>query len=397
MPNERGGRALIVGAGIGGLATALRLRRDGWHVLVVEKAPELRCGGYVTNFSGVGYDAAEQLGLLPALNRVRQPMTDLVYVDEAGGRLAVLPADVNEAMIGPRSLTLLRGDLETVLHQALDEQTEVRFGCTVTEVEQDGEGVSVALSDGTRHRVGLLVGADGVHSQLRARVFGPEERYRNDLGHAVASIEVDEPPGEVPPSTTMGIGLVGRGLGVTSLPDGRCAVLFAFRSDTVDADLAAGAATSLRRVFGDLGWMVPELLSHVDRDESAYFDRICQIRMPSWHDGRIVLLGDSAWCVSLFAANGASLAIGAAKLLGDLLDEHPGDVPAALAAWEERFRPVVTAKQKEALRATAMFVAPSTFALKVRTAAFRLSGTRPVIWLARRFFGHSKTAAATRN
>ncbi|MFD9737235.1 FAD-dependent monooxygenase [Umezawaea sp. NPDC059074] len=393
MANERGGRALVVGAGIGGLATALRLRRGGWHVLVVEKAPELRCGGYVTNFSGVGYDAAEHLGLLPALVGVRQPMTDLVYVDESGARLAVLPAAANEAMIGPRSLTLLRGDLETVLHQALDEQVDLRFGRTVTEVEQDGEGVSVVLDDGTRHRVDLLVGADGVHSPLRARVFGPEERYRDDLGHAVASIEVDRTPVEVPPVTTMGIGLVGRGLGVTSLPDGRCAVLFAFRSDSVDADLAAGAATTLRRVFGDLGWLAPDLLSRVDRDESVYFDRICQIRMPRWHDGRIVLLGDSAWCVSLFAASGASLALGGAKLLGDLLDEHPGDVPAALAAWEERFRPVVTAKQKEALRATAMFVAPSAFAVKVRAAAFRLSGTRPVVWLARRFFGHRETAA----
>ena len=68
---------------------------------------------------------------------------------------------------------------------------------------------------------------------------------------------------------------------------------------------------TLPRVFGDLGWVVPELLRGLDSNSSVYFDRISQIAMDTWSRGRVVLIGDSAWCVSLFAGYGASLAVGA--------------------------------------------------------------------------------------
>ena len=77
-------RVLIVGAGIAGLATALRLRRSAWDIVLVERASSLRGGGYMIGFSGIGYRAADELGLLPALRKLQPPATDLVYVNYGG-------------------------------------------------------------------------------------------------------------------------------------------------------------------------------------------------------------------------------------------------------------------------------------------------------------------------
>ncbi|WP_145772515.1 FAD-dependent monooxygenase [Micromonospora olivasterospora] len=388
---------MIVGAGIAGLAAALRLGRSGWDVLVVEKAPGPRGGGYVVNFSGVGYEAAGRLGILPDLERAEQPTPELVYVDESGRRVAALPPEAHAALVGGASVTLLRGDLEAALHRALSDRARLRFGTTVTRLDQDDDGVDVGFSDGTDGRFDLVVGADGLHSQVRAAVFGPEERFRADLGHAVISCLLPEPPraARLDAAQSVGVGLVGRGVGITPTADGRCAAFFAFRTDDVERDLREGPVPTLRRVYGDLGWVVPDLLTAVAKEDSIYFDRICQIRMERWHQGRVVLLGDSAWCVSLFAGSGSSLAVGGAELLGDVLDRHHGDPSGALAAWEAEFRPLVLSRQREALRATAMFVAPNATALWLRTMAFRLSGSRPVRWAGRRFFGNNRRAAAS--
>src|SRR6184192_1118636 len=151
-------RVVIVGAGIAGLSAALRLHRSGWDVLVVERAPGLRGGGYLIGFLGIGYDAAERLGLLTELERTQPDQVDLVYLDRNGRRRAVLPAAAQTALLGPRTLALLRGDLEAVLHDAVRDSVEIRFATTVEAVDQDADGVTVRLSDGRTERADLLVG-----------------------------------------------------------------------------------------------------------------------------------------------------------------------------------------------------------------------------------------------
>jgi 2-polyprenyl-6-methoxyphenol hydroxylase-like FAD-dependent oxidoreductase len=162
-------RVLIVGAGIAGLATALRLRRSAWDIVLVERASSLRGGGYMIGFSGMGYRAADELGLLPALRKLQPPATDLLYVNHAGRQQAVMPVEAQQAMVGEETLALLRGDLETTLFQALREcgdggsgnGVDIRFATTVADIEQDADGVTATLSDGRQERVDLLVGADG--------------------------------------------------------------------------------------------------------------------------------------------------------------------------------------------------------------------------------------------
>ncbi|MFI7440601.1 FAD-dependent oxidoreductase [Nonomuraea indica] len=377
-------RAVIIGAGIAGLAAALRLSQIGWDSLVIERAPQRRSGGYAVTFGGIGYDAAERMGILPALERKAFVTEELVYHRPDGRRRFSLTRETIAATTGPRSMTILRGDIETVLYERVHDSAEIRFGTTVTAVDQDAHTVHVTLSDGTVEQADLLVGADGLHSATRALLFGPERDFLLDLDHKVAVYMLDKRPAAIAPGTTGTLSSDGRTAAVISVGDGRNVAFFGYR--TGHAAPGEDAATQLRRVYGDLGWVIPEALDGLARADSVYFDTISQVVAPTWSRGRVVLLGDAAWCVTLFAGYGSALAVGGADRLGTELERHPGDVGAALAAWEAALRPEVDKKQKLGRRVKGVYAPANPLLLWLTQLPLRLAALPPVRrYMTRRF------------
>ncbi|WP_229070034.1 FAD-dependent oxidoreductase [Actinoplanes sp. DH11] len=333
-------RAIIVGAGIAGLATALRLGRDGWRTTVLERAPGRRSSGYLINLNGPGYDAAERLGLLPALAaRALGDFTTTLIRADGRPKFTVPPG-----LVGDRFLALFRGDLETVLHEAVRESARFRFATTITTIEQTPTGVRVKLSDGTTEEAELLVGADGVHSATRAALFG--DGFEVEFPYRVAAFPITG-PAESAATTFIG---PGRTAAKLNLGPDRSSAFFTWRSE--------GPEASVRSVFGDL----EAFGATIDgMGPDAYLDRVSQVVLPRWSDGRAVLLGDAAWCVTLFAGHGAGLALAGADRLGEALSRHGDDVPAALAAWEAGLRPAVTKRQALARRGMRQYVPPNRF------------------------------------
>ncbi|WP_232211799.1 FAD-dependent monooxygenase [Saccharomonospora halophila] len=319
-------RAIIVGGGIAGLATALRLHQIGWEPLVLERAPCRRSGGYVVAFSGIGYDAAERMGVLPALTERHITPDMMVYVKPDGDPRFTVPGPTVRAMLGPRALNILRGDLEDLLHAARRDTVEIRFGTTVTAITQDDHGVEVSLDDGTVERAHLLVGADGLHSTTRRLAFGPEDTFRLDLDHMADAFLLDRLPSCVEAGTTATLTDTGRTLAIINLGADRSAAFFGYRTNRPMADLAEGPTTVLPRVYGDMAWAAPDVLAQLPDAGSVYFDTISQVLVDRWSRGRVVLLGDAAWCVTLFAGFGSSLAVAGADLLGTAFARHHGDV-----------------------------------------------------------------------
>lgn len=349
-------RAVIVGAGVAGLAAALRLGRDGWDTVVVERAPQRRRGGYVVNLLGSGYDAAERLGLLPALAERDLGLFTTVLVDAGGRPRLTVPVEVAGAALGGRAVSVFRGDLESVLHDAVRDHTDLRYGTTVQEA---AEG-AVLLSDGTTLAADLVVGADGVHSATRVAVFG--DGHRVDLPYVVAAFPLEHPvPGVPERSATTFIG-PGRTAALVNLGPGRSCAFFTYRCERPLDALAEGPVGALAAAFGDLGGGVPDALRHLARDPGgAYFDTVGQVVLPRWSSGRTVLLGDAAWCVTLFAGHGAALALAGADQLGAALRAHAGDTAAALRHWEAGLRPEVTRRQALARRGMARYAPPTRF------------------------------------
>lgn len=377
-------RAIIIGAGIAGLATALRLHQIGWDTLIVERAPQRRGGGYAVTFGGIGYDAAERMGILDPLRKRSFVTEELVYHKSDGSRRFALDRATIAATTGPRSITILRGDLEAVLYEEVRDHTEIRFATTVTAIDQDEHAVHATLSDGRVEHADLLIGADGLHSATRALVFGPEEDYRLDLDHQVAVYMLDQRPAAITPGTTGTLSSGGRTVAVISLGDGRNVAFFGYRTDRATPGEDPRAA--LLRVYGDIGWVVPQVLAGMERADSIYFDTISQMVVDRWSRGRVVLLGDAAWCVTLFAGYGSALAVGGADLLGTALAAQPGDIGAALSSWEAGLRPEVTKKQKLGRRVKGVYAPANPLLLWLSLLPLRLATLGPVRrYMTRRF------------
>ena len=190
-----GPRALVVGAGIAGLAAASSLHRAGWRVTVCERAASRRTGGYFVRLAPEGVEAAARLGVEESL-RSRLPADGLITGVDGRGRTT---SRVDAGLVDDgEGLALVRGDLEAALWAGLPEAVEVRFA-TQPRVVSPAHGTVTLVHGGTEvtDRFDLVVAADGVRSTVRDLVFGPEEDFRHDFDHAVVSAVLPRLPGDL--------------------------------------------------------------------------------------------------------------------------------------------------------------------------------------------------------
>ena len=192
-------KAVVVGAGIAGLVAARQLGLAGWDVELLEKSAAPRPDGYMMDFFGPGVEAAERIGLYPRLAAVAYHVEAAEYVDATGRPTSSLDYDQFARLAGGKVLSLLRPDMERAALAALDDvapgRVRVRYGAPVSRVWSDDDGVRVAVDDSPDVTLAadVLVGADGIHSGVRAQVFGPEEEYLRPLGMRAAAFIVTEP------------------------------------------------------------------------------------------------------------------------------------------------------------------------------------------------------------
>jgi 2-polyprenyl-6-methoxyphenol hydroxylase-like FAD-dependent oxidoreductase len=346
-------KALIVGAGIAGDTLATLLARAGWAVTVVELAPALRSGGQTVDLRGDARSALEQLGLLDAAQQLLVAQRGIAWVDARGRRLAEMPVTAFDGQGFVSTEELLRTDLAQLLHRAaMQAGATHRFGDTVDEVRDVDGGAVVRFRSGATHEYDLVVGADGAHSRVRALRFGAEDQFRHPLGLAHAWYTLREGAGtpsldgwflvhnapgkravEARPGHP-GEQEIGFTFGATSLPP---------RGD------AESRLALLHHVFGTVGWRTPELLAAASAAGDFTLDTYDQVRVPSWVAGRVVLLGDAAWCASPLSGLGTALALRGATALADALGSPPVQgtrLATALRSYEQTMRPAAEAAQR---------------------------------------------------
>src|SRR3954462_258047 len=172
---------LISGAGIAGPALASWLTRRGIAVTVVERAPAPRPGGQAVDLRGAGRTVADRMGLLDEIRAVSLEQKGIAWVRADGSIAARMAADAfgGEGIVS--EIEVLRGDLAQVLQDA-SAGAEYVFGDSVTGLDDDGDGVTVTFERSAPRRFDLVVGADGSHSAVRARAFGPEPDCTEPLG-----------------------------------------------------------------------------------------------------------------------------------------------------------------------------------------------------------------------
>jgi 2-polyprenyl-6-methoxyphenol hydroxylase-like FAD-dependent oxidoreductase len=356
-------RILISGAGIAGPCLAYWLRRHGFEPTLVERAPRLRTGGYIIDFWGAGFDVAERMGLVPQILEKGYRVRELRQVDRHGERVSGFAMSVLDQITKGRYTSLSRSALAACIYESLSGRVETIFDDSIAEIEDTGRDVRVRFVRTSPRTFDVVIGADGLHSEVRRLVFGEEDRFERFLGLKVAAFEA---AGYRPRDELVYVvhREVGQQVGRFAMHDDRTLFLFVF----ADAEPAIPGNVEdqkalLREKYGSSGWECPKILDALDRSADVYMDRVSQIRMDAWTQGRVALVGDAAFCVSLLAGQGSALAMVAAYVLAGELKRASGNYAAAFARYEEQLRTFIAAKQKAAVKFASFFAPRSRFGL----------------------------------
>ncbi|MEV7626628.1 FAD-dependent monooxygenase [Actinoplanes sp. NPDC089786] len=382
----RSREVLISGAGVAGPLLAYWLGRHGLRPTIVERAPALRDGGYKVDVRGTAIEVLKRTGVYPAARARDTGMRQVTYVTPTGGKVAALDANL---LMGRRGddIEVMRGDLVRILAEAAAPVTEFRYGDAIASISPDGD---VVFESGLERRFDVIVGADGLHSATR-RLAGLDAPLR----HLGAYLSIATVPNDLRLDREEVFWAVpGRMVFLYSTgPDepAKAGMIFAspeLSRSTVTRELVAS------KFAGD-GWQVPRLLESIlgeapgpssipgeaprassilgeapgassilsggagpaatptpalgGRQRSAagpeisgagdfFVDSLSQVDIPRWSAGRVVLLGDAAFCPSPASGQGTSTALCGAYVLARALARH-GDTAAAFAEYEGTLRP----------------------------------------------------------
>ncbi|OBF98906.1 FAD-binding domain [Mycolicibacter sinensis] len=363
-------RIAISGAGVAGTALAYWLHRTGHTPTVIEQAPTFRSGGYMIDFWGVGYTVAQRMGIEAQLLGKGYQIESVRSVGADGRVRAALDAGVFGHLLGEDFTSLPRGDLAATIHAGIAEHVEMIYGDSITAIDEHHDGVRLAFAHAAPRDFDLVIGADGLHSNVRRLVFGPDTDFEHYLGCKVAAAVV-EGYRQRDELAYVSYAVPGRQVSRVALRDDRTLVLFVFRDDSPDV---ADPKAQLHRRFADAGWECPQLLAAVTED--LYFDVVSQVRMERWSRGRVLLIGDAAGCISLLGGEGTGLAITEAYVLAGELQRAGGDHRRAFAAYEARLRPFIESKQAGAKQFLGFFATRTRLGLWFRNLAIRAMNLR---------------------
>ncbi|MCD9876687.1 FAD-dependent monooxygenase [Streptomyces guryensis] len=366
---------LISGASVAGPALALNLLRHGARVTVVEKAPELRGGGFAVDFRGhVHRTVLTAMGIWDEIHARQTHMGRQIVVDADGSPKVDLPA---EMMSG--DVEIFRGELARIMYERTSDRVEYVFGDSIATLTDTADGVDVTFEQGPARRFDLVIGADGLHSNTRALVFGDESHHLRFFDHYVAGFEVPNHLGLDRTGRTYSE--PGRAIMIGNYdgaPD-RAGALLVFRSEPLSYDRrdVAGQKRILAERFAGTGWEGPNVLKALEQTDDLYFDAIAQIHVDRLTKGRVALLGDAGYGATM-GGMGTGVAIVGSYVLAGELALAGGDHRTAFAAYEARITGFAKGCQKTSGNAGPFFAPPTERRIRSRDRMYRLLASRPL-------------------
>jgi 2-polyprenyl-6-methoxyphenol hydroxylase-like FAD-dependent oxidoreductase len=338
------------------------------------------------DFFGTGWDVAERMGLVPQLRSVRYPIDALEYVDARGRPYLRVPLDRVRRALDGRYVYLRRPDLARILYdRATDRGVTVRFGTSIQALDGTADRVRVTFENGEEATFGLMIGADGIHSNTRRLVFGPEKPFARYLGYYVAAFDLPLAP-EVRRRFVL-YEESDRIAGFNAVSDERMSAMLVFRTDDLGHVPASDRLPLLRRRYTGAGWITERVIRDLPDDTPVYLDSVTQIALPHWSAGRVCLVGDACGCLTLIAGQGSHLAMAGAYVLATELGRHPSDHAAAFATYERVLKPHVERRQRQAVRMAASFVPSARSRMWLRHIVMRMIFGRSLIRRVFRAYG----------
>ncbi|MCH9611761.1 MAG: hypothetical protein S4CHLAM102_02350 [Chlamydiia bacterium] len=323
-------RILISGAGIAGLILAYFLKQKGYTPTIVEKHPTLREGGYKVDIRGVALEVADQMGIREDLFRSNVNLNGSVLVTPKF-KHHHFAADIL-GHTSAQDIEINRWDLVQIIAKAVGE-VEIIYNDTITHIDN-----LVHFEKAPPRAFDIIVGADGIYSNVRRLVFGDDAQFLKQFGIQFC----------VFPSSNL-FDLHRKELAYYN--EGKLVAAYSVNQYSY-ACLAFNSQApynpstikdQFQKAFRGIGWKIPALLTEMGESSECYYNQIAQVRMPIWSKGNVILIGDAAHAVS---GMGTSMCLIDGHMLANALDKAQGNRPQAFQTYEKAIRPFVNRSQK---------------------------------------------------
>ena len=335
-------KILVCGSGVAGPTCAYWLRKYGYSTVIVEKAPALRDGGQNVDIKGAGQQVIDMMALSEKIAAESTQECGQKYLDAAGNVLAALPKGALGSLTN--DFEILRGDFARVLFESTKDDCEYRFGRFVTALDEKEDGVSVTFDNGETEDFELVICAEGMSSSTRDMVMAEQARFRY-LGAYMAFFKIPRREEDDRWAHTVnGIGGTFITLRPGSDTETTVHVTFLRRDHDMNGVTAAARKQLLRQALDGRGVLADRISAALDTIDDFYFGPMSQVQASTWSQGRLVLLGDAAFCPTPFTGAGTALALVAAYVLAGEV-KRSANHSEAFAGYERLVRPYVEASQ----------------------------------------------------
>lgn len=362
---------LISGASVAGPTAAFWLKRYGLDVTVVERAPEVRGGGYPIDIRGTAIDVIDRMGLSEELRHFHIELSKITFLDHAGQEVAAMRPDGLTGGEISRDMEVARGDLTAVLFKASAASgVDYSFNDSIASLHQGEEGVDVEFASGTKATFDLVIAADGLHSSTRHLVLGSEAPFHRYMGYCFTGFTF--PNRFRLKHEIVNFNIPGRSIALYA-PDAGPTLHAIMAFEQSDPPFDRRPSRDEQRAltadkFKGCGWETSSLIEDMLKADDLFFDMVSQIRLPNWSKGRVAMVGDSAHAPSFLSGQGTSLALVSAYVLAGEIARH-ADPADAFASYERICRPFIEANQALADRGAAVFLPATQEALTARNTA----------------------------
>jgi 2-polyprenyl-6-methoxyphenol hydroxylase-like FAD-dependent oxidoreductase len=350
MVTLNGKKVLVSGASMAGLSTAWWMNRLGYKVTVVEIADQPRTAGAAVDIKGPAAEAARRMGIFEEIqsNRLHLEKIEFKNADDLTESSVSLTQNSGIELPPDNDIEIERDKFVHILFDKLKNDVEFIFNNSITGLNETKDNIEVSFKDGSHRTYELVLGCDGIHSGVRKIWFGKESEYSHFLNAYFATTIVSK------------LLIEQKTMQMYNEPN-RSIMLNAYNNKT-DIIFCFNTAEEIPYNFRDkeqqkkiilaqfekVGWRTAGLLEEVKNSQYFYFDKFCQIKMPSWTKGRVALVGDAGYCASPAAGMGASLAVHGATVLADALQKHNGNYGSAFQDYNKNLRPFIDQVQATA-------------------------------------------------